>query len=463
MATEVNNEKIFRIFKYKIISYLLSIYDLNNLSLTSTYMRFLLKKESREKKLLNIIINSNLKNIFKTDLNSMKYDNFENFCKKVGLVLSGSIMLKALTGNQWAFENNVNQIKNDYLLVNDLDTYVDHNYNPNDFNPDLNLFSIYVKDHKLKYNFDNAEHKCICCLKFIIKITSDIILDFLFHEIHIKILNEFVNHIEDIFPHNFNVVDYINMFPELCYVIIIDIIYMYRHLVINDQFYNVNTVLEEDDNEGHFYTLNYPKIVIDLIDIVSKMKVSVIIPCHACKFEFNLYDYKFLGISKDYNKVINQISFNNTIYYILNKNKNMLYQQNQNFVEPIFNVMLNNNYDDRNCSYFQLEINLSKLNTDMILPLTISNFHKSRRKYIRRIKKNCKFAYLRMLKYYKRGFYTFTTANIENSEFLFDIDNLCENEFIEKHIFNLVLKRSFNEELTPLELQILADLNYHIR
>jgi len=49
MATEVNNEKIFRIFKYKIISYLLSIYDLNNLSLTSTYMRFLLKKESREK------------------------------------------------------------------------------------------------------------------------------------------------------------------------------------------------------------------------------------------------------------------------------------------------------------------------------------------------------------------------------------------------------------------------------
>ena len=59
MATEVSNEKIFGIFKYKIISYLFSIYDLNNLSLTCTYMRFLLKKESREKKLLNIIINFN--------------------------------------------------------------------------------------------------------------------------------------------------------------------------------------------------------------------------------------------------------------------------------------------------------------------------------------------------------------------------------------------------------------------
>ena len=269
MATEVNYEKIFRMFKYKIVSYLLSIYDLNNLSLTNKYMRSLLKKESREKKLLGIIINFNLKNIFKTDLNSMKYDNFENFCKKVGLVLSGSIMLKALTGNQWAFENNVNQ----NLLVNDLDTYIDHNYNPNDFNPDLNLFSIYVKDHKLKYNLDNAEHKCICCLKFIIKITSDTILDFLFQKIQIKILNDC--NIEDILLPNLNVIQYIHLFPELCYVIIIDIIYMYRHLVINDQFYNVNTALEEeDDNEGQFYyTLNYPKIVIDLIDVVSNMKV----------------------------------------------------------------------------------------------------------------------------------------------------------------------------------------------
>ena len=80
-----------------------------------------------------------------------------------------------------------------------------------------------------------------------------------------------------------------------------------------------------------------------------------------------------------------------------------------------------------------------------------------------RIKNNCIVAYKRMLKYHKRGFYTFTTANINNSDFLFDIDNLDKYTFIDKHIFNIVLKNAYNEQLNSYQLQQLADLKFFIR
>ena len=168
----VFGEIVLRLFKVQIVEYLSSIYDYFNIILTCRSMKF--EYYSNHKNFLNLIINNNLELIFKTDLKSMNYNNFQSFCKIVGLVLSGSIMLKAITGNQWAIESNVNQSNNYHLLVNDLDTYIDSNYDPNNFNPDSNiLLSKQIKDHNLKYDFGDAEFKCSCCLTFLIKVTSE--------------------------------------------------------------------------------------------------------------------------------------------------------------------------------------------------------------------------------------------------------------------------------------------------
>ena len=60
------------LLQYEIISFLSSIYDLNNLSLTSKYMFGLLRtKKSEQKILIKAIIDTNLTNIFKIDLNNM--------------------------------------------------------------------------------------------------------------------------------------------------------------------------------------------------------------------------------------------------------------------------------------------------------------------------------------------------------------------------------------------------------
>jgi hypothetical protein len=141
------------LLQYEIISFLSSIYDLNNLSLTSKYMFGLLRtKKSEQKILIKAIIDTNLTNIFKIDLNNMNLHNFECFCKEVGLVLSGSVMLKSITGDNWGLENNLDN-QNEFLLVDDLDTYVDHNFNLNNNNPDINLLSKYVEKHKYKYDY----------------------------------------------------------------------------------------------------------------------------------------------------------------------------------------------------------------------------------------------------------------------------------------------------------------------
>ena len=56
---------------------------------------------------------------------------------------------------------------------------------------------------------------------------------------------------------------------------------MYRHLVLNDQFCEVNDVLAEENNEYDNYDLAYyPKIVIDLFDITSNTKLPIIFPSH---------------------------------------------------------------------------------------------------------------------------------------------------------------------------------------
>jgi len=468
----VLGEIVLRLFKVQIIEYLSSIYDYFNIILTCRSMKFEYYSNHNDKKFLNLIINNNLDFIFKTDLKFMRYNIFVSLCEKLGLVLSGSIMLKAITGNQWALEGDVNQSINQYLSVSDVDTYIDQNYDPNNFTPDSNvLLSKQIKDHNLKYDFGDVVFKCFCCLSFLIKVTSQTIFHFLVNEIETKFRNEiFVVHSAwfVILDLEFSVSACIDKFPKLCYIILTDIIYMFRHLIIKNEPYKINTddsdnVVDGDTFGGCFYN-NNPMIVIDLIDIVSTSKVSIIIPCHACEYVFNLYDFKFLGISKDYKQLPNfQLSYNNTIPFILNRNKNISYQQDQNYVEPKLNVMLNNHYDDTNCPVFQLEVNLSKKIEDIVIPLTISNFHMSRRIYMTRIKNNCTVAYVRMLKYYKRGFYTFTTANINNSEFLFDIDNLDQYDFIRKHILNIVLKNAYNEQLSSYQLQQLADLKFFVR
>jgi len=441
-----NTEKVFRLFKIEIVCYLSSIYDLYNLSLTCKEIYYNLRENSNDKDLLKSIINTNLLNIFKIDFNSMNYDNFESFCEKVGLVLSGSVMLKAITGNHWALENNDNQ--NDYVLVNDLDTYIDHNYNPEDFNPDQNLLSKYVKDHNLAYSEINLVAKCKSILMFIKKVTSDYIKHFLFEKVikAIKQKEHDINHNVIYLELSFDLINCINRSPLLCYTILTDLIYMYKHLIIKDQKFEITDDLEEqyyNCEYDNYDLLYYPKIVIDLFDIISETKLSVIIPCHSCKYEFSLYDFKFLGISKDYRNATNQLRFNDTIPFIMDKNINRSYQHVQIYNDPKENCMLNSTSDDD----FQLNINISIFDLDLILPLTIPNINLSRFRYVRRIKNNCIMAYRRMLKYYKRGFYTFTMANINSTEFLSDIENLTPYYLIENHISDNIFEDKFNKDL----------------
>ena len=218
---EVNTEKVFRLFKIEIVCYLSSIYDLYSLSLTCKELYYNLRENSNDRDLLRSIINTNLLNIFKIDFHLMNYDKFESFCRKVGLVLSGSVMLKAITGYQWAFEDSY--IQNNNLLVNDLDTYIDHNYNPYDFNPDLNLLSDYVRNHNLLYSNKNCVGKCTNIFMFIKKVTFGDIRKFLYNEINKTIKQK----VFDVNRHSirFDLVDCIHSFPMLCYIILTDIIY----------------------------------------------------------------------------------------------------------------------------------------------------------------------------------------------------------------------------------------------
>jgi hypothetical protein len=262
-------------------------------------------------------------------------------------------------------QSNVNQSFNQYLSVSDVDTYVDQNYDPNNFTPDSNvLLSKQIKDHNLKYDFGDVVFKCSCCLSFLIKVTSQTIFHFLVNEIETKFRNEiFVVHSAwfVILDLEFSVIACIDKFPKLCYIILTDIIYMFRHLIIKNEPYKSNTddsdnVVDGDTFGGCFYN-NHPMVVIDLIDIVSTSKVSIIIPCEACEYVFNQFDFKFLGISKDYKQLPNfQLSYNNTI---VDQSDELQYTKIE-IIEANINSLLKIEDLDYKLLFEKLTININK-------------------------------------------------------------------------------------------------------
>ena len=64
-------------------------------------------------------------------------------------------------------------------------------------------------------------------------------------------------------------------------------------------------------------------------------------------------------------------------------------------------------------------------------------------------------SYQRMLKYYERGFYTFTDLNINNKEFINDIETLTPIEFVNKHVNQNDLQVSFNSMLTTDQFNLI--------
>jgi hypothetical protein len=230
-----------------------------------------------------------------------------------------------------------------------------------------------------------------------------------------------------------------------------------RHFNVDGNYFvNMDTFSGLHD-ELEYEVCFYPKIIINLFDTKSNTKVSIIMSSQSVPIEMKLYDFKFLGATKDFGKSSNQLTLRNTIKYILNKNMEMPYQQQQNSIEPMLNVVVNNNNNNSN---FQVEINISRFPSDLNTITQISDYYNIREFYVDRIKYSCMRAYKRMLKYYKRGFYTFTDANINNLEFLADIDNLDPNEFIAKHIPDTYLENLFKSQLSTVERIRLANLGF---
>ena len=68
--------------------------------------------------------------------------------------------------------------------------------------------------------------------------------------------------------------------------------------------------------------------------------------------------------------------------------------------------------------------------------------------YCKRLTSYYQSSYQRMLKYYERGFYTFTDLNINNEDFINDIEALTPIEFVDNHVNQFDLQVSFSSMLT---------------
>ena len=83
MSTQFG-EIVLRLFKVQIVEYLSSIYDYFNIISTCRSMKFEYYSNNNVIKMfLKLIINNNLKIIFKTDLKSMNYNIFKSLAKFV--------------------------------------------------------------------------------------------------------------------------------------------------------------------------------------------------------------------------------------------------------------------------------------------------------------------------------------------------------------------------------------------
>ena len=80
---------------------ILTIYDMNNIRVTCKELDSFIKENY--KKITDQLVQTNLVYIFKKVIKVDNYDSFILFCSRIGGVLGGSIILKALTGltKQW--------------------------------------------------------------------------------------------------------------------------------------------------------------------------------------------------------------------------------------------------------------------------------------------------------------------------------------------------------------------------
>lgn len=468
-----SQHKIINVFNnfytsVNIIEYCGCIFDMKSLSICCSELNNILLNQNKCYDYLRSIVTANLQNIFYNEFN-IDILIFKDFCKTINVILGGSIMLKSITGSNWGHNHDYDNQDNKFIAINDIDVYLDNNIN--NIKPETYKFSEIVRNHN--YNFDRNQFKKE---NFIRQLIS-------FIKLHSSDPLQIIRNIEKTMKDNYNIQFLIDLVTEgNCYnffITIIDAIYEFRYLFlpseINNkscQLHEIITNLEdennipENENNNYCHKNDIPLIVINLKTktINSNKKgpnIQIIIGHTPLSQVFDTYDFPFLGSSIDFRKNnISNIDFKKTIYYILTKNKNILYQSSMLKIQNESIIITNiNQLQLIEGRHFLVNMNTSmNENEKQSINSLIKKDHNIRFKltyfyYRQRLLSNYNLAYIRMKKYYYRGFFTFDSLNINNNDFLNDMNSFHDRDFIRLHMMNGNLYEAFRCQLTKNQLE----------
>jgi hypothetical protein len=479
----VNNNKmmayILEIFIEEILYYGISIYDLQNISCCCHNILSSLIEKNKQNYLIKKLVEINVDHIFKKQFN-INYNIFQSFCSTSGLVLGGSTMLKAMTGDSWGWSSNdINIVQHMKIAapINDIDLHIDHSKGF-DLSSDIK-FSENIRQHKLTFDpIQSKNEDSGSKIKYFLQ-------KYLLVEDYVSIIDEYNSCLL-----SENLDEYLNESAkdiEDCFIILIDVIFKNRLLLLNNSHETIddegsffsNIIFKSRKTDNDIYNSNFNKFVIELkleTDIWIKgtePKIQVIFGFENVDETFMSYDFPFLGSSISYkinnitNKYNNTINFRKTIPYILKRNRNEIYRngsflkcESVNTIQEYLNDprtnIFNQTQNNRVILYPMILMNMRR----NLYESNITNKYDYETKffdYCNRIENIFNRSYMRMVKYHRRGFNVFSVCNINDSNFIsfIESESLPVNTLFSNYANSKYIQRFFDKQLSEIELTIL--------